>query len=308
MKSVAFSITRVNHLRRAAVRARTLLAERPDRRLVQSPSNGWFAYGYDANDLVRVVDTLRLKAGFAPHAYDSGGSISGVIWAVPADAPLDAPGEWARLEDTWLPRPPGAVPLMQAIEGDGSPWSYLSASILSREATEFGARWPGYVWTGQTILSKPPCQADDPDVADDERKPTGDTPVGQLDVAPRCSSRGSQPMPRGERPGRSSCTSVIPSVETGSTKPRTPIPLAATIARPGPRCCARARGGSSTDRCPSRVAGDQQRPTVSKFTANPGLRQGSGRRRSGSHGCGSCETPFGRSGETPPPHAARTAV
>ena len=32
---------------------------------------------------------------------------------------------------------------MQAIEGDGSPWSYLSASILSREAEEFGAMWHG---------------------------------------------------------------------------------------------------------------------------------------------------------------------
>ena len=58
--------------------------------------------------------------------------------------------------------PPGAVPLMQAIEGDGSPWSYLSASILSREAAEFGAIWHGCVWSDQTILSKPPRQADDP--------------------------------------------------------------------------------------------------------------------------------------------------
>ena len=45
---------------------------------------------------------------------------------------------------------------MQAIEGDGSPWSYLSASILSREAVEFGAVWHGCVWSDQTILSKPP--------------------------------------------------------------------------------------------------------------------------------------------------------
>ena len=173
MKSVSFSITRVNRLRRAAERARTLLAERPDPWLVQSPSKGLFAHGYDANDLIRVFDTLLLKAGFAPHAYEPGGSIRGVIWAVPTNAPLDAPGEWARVEDTWLPRPPGAVPLMQAIEGDGSPWSYLSASILSREAAEFGARWPGCVWSDQTILSRPPQQADDPD----EWKLRADAPV-----------------------------------------------------------------------------------------------------------------------------------
>ena len=65
MKSVSFSITRVNRLRRAAVRARTFLAERRDRWPVESPSNGWFAYA-DANDLISVFDTLWLKAGFAP--------------------------------------------------------------------------------------------------------------------------------------------------------------------------------------------------------------------------------------------------
>ena len=167
MKSVSFSITQVNRLRSAAVEARTLLAERPDPWPLR-----------DADDLIRVFDTLWLKARFALHAYDSGGSARGIIWAVPADAPLVAPGEWSRLEDTWLPQPPEAVPLMQTIEGDGSPWSYLSASILRREAAEFGARWPGLVWTDQTILSKPPRQTDDPDVSDDERKPTGDAPVG----------------------------------------------------------------------------------------------------------------------------------
>ena len=63
MKSVSFSITQVNRLRSAAVEARTLLAERPDPWPVR-----------DADDLIRVFDTRWLKAGFALHAYDSGGS------------------------------------------------------------------------------------------------------------------------------------------------------------------------------------------------------------------------------------------
>ena len=79
----------------------------------------------------------------------------------------------------------GAVPrsdevrfiLMQVIEGDGSPWSYLSASILCREAAEFGAVWHGCVWSDQTILSKPPRQAGSQDASDDALKPTGDAPV-----------------------------------------------------------------------------------------------------------------------------------
>ena len=136
-----------------------MVADDPDPPPMGSPSNGWFASAYDANDLVRVFDTLRLKAGFALHAYEyrEGSNGNGIIWAVPADAPLVAPDDCPRLEDTWLgpPQPPGAVPLMQAIEGDGSPWSYLSASILCREAAEFRAIWHGCVWSDQTILSKP---------------------------------------------------------------------------------------------------------------------------------------------------------
>ena len=97
-----------------------------------------------------------------------------------AQGGIRPPEECPRLEDTFLdpPRPPGAVPLMQAIEGDGSPWSYVSASILCREAAEFGARWHGCVWSDQTILSKPPRQAGDPGVPGDRRKLTGDEPIG----------------------------------------------------------------------------------------------------------------------------------
>ena len=173
MKSVSFSIRRVNRLRRAAERARSI----PD-----EPADGWFACAYDANDLIRAFDTLRLKPGFALHAYAyrAGGNGNGVIWAVPADAPLLAPGECPRLEDEWLhpPRPPRAIPLMQAIEGDGSPWSYLSASILRREAEEFGAVWHGCAWSDQTIISKPPRQTDGRELPDDELKLTGDAPAG----------------------------------------------------------------------------------------------------------------------------------
>lgn len=173
MKSISFSIRRVNRLRRAAEQARSV----PDQ-----PSDGWLVSAYDANKLIRVFDTLRLKAGFALHAYEyrEGGNGNGIIWAVPADALLLAPGECPKLEDEWLhpPRPPGAIPLMQAIEGDGSPWSYLSASILRREAEEFGAVWHGCVWSDQTIISKPPRQTDGQKMSDDAQKLTGDTPAG----------------------------------------------------------------------------------------------------------------------------------
>ena len=181
MKSVSFSIRRVNRLRRAAEKARQL-ASAPVRSAETDPFSGNWSASDGADDMLRVFDTLRLKAGFALRAftYRAGGNGNGIIWAVPADVPPVAVDDCPRLEDMRLqpPRPPGAVPLMQAIEGDGSPWSYLSASILSREAAEFGAVWHGCVWSDQTILSKPPRQADDPNAEDDARQLTGDAPVG----------------------------------------------------------------------------------------------------------------------------------
>ena len=182
MQSASFSIRRVNRLRWAAEQARRVPAEDPDLSPEERLSDGWSASPYDPHTLLRVFETLWLKAGFALHAYvfREGSNGNGIIWAVPADAPLVAPNECPRLEDTWLhpPRPPGAVPLMHAIEGDGSPWSYLSASILSREAAEFGALWHGCVWSDQTILSKPPRQADGQETSDDARTLTSDAPVG----------------------------------------------------------------------------------------------------------------------------------
>ena len=179
MKSTSFSIAWVNRLRRAAERARTPPDERPGLGLERSLSGRWFTSGCDLNGLVGVFATLRLREGFALHGYEfrSGGNGNGIIWAVPAGTPLLAPDDCPRLEDQLLspPKPPGAVPLMQVIEGDGSPWSYLSASILRREAAEFGARWHGCSWSDQTILSKPPREA----LGSYEWELTGDAPVGK---------------------------------------------------------------------------------------------------------------------------------
>lgn len=138
---------------------------------------GWFSSDDHANGLLTVFDALRLKPGFALHTYElrEGSDGNGIIWAVPVDAPVVPPQECSWVEENLqkqhcrsagsipgfrYPRPPNAIPLMQAIEGDGSPWSYLSASILCREAAEFGARWHGVVWSEQTILGEPPRQAE----------------------------------------------------------------------------------------------------------------------------------------------------
>ena len=176
MNPISFSITRVNRLREVAENAREIPMHDTD---PSGEGRAFSATDY-ANDLLGVFDTLSLKPEFALYAFayrDFYGG-NGRIWAVPADSVPVASDGRPRLEDERMQRPPGAVPLMHAIEGDGSPWSYLSASILSREAAEFGAWWHGCDWSVHTILSKPPQQADDPDVSDDDWQLTGEAPVG----------------------------------------------------------------------------------------------------------------------------------
>ena len=147
MKSISFSITRVNRLRRAAVRAREIPGEESYPRLGRCRSNDWFASAYDANDLISVFETLRLKPGFALHAYEfrQGPDGNGIIWAVPAGAPLVAPDECPRLEDTWLhpPRPPGAVPLMQAGRGR---WESLVLPVRIDPPPRGGGIWSPLAW------------------------------------------------------------------------------------------------------------------------------------------------------------------
>lgn len=175
-----FSIMRVSRLRRAAVKARELPFEEsdfwPEGYLAKWQQRIASTHAYD---LLRVFDTLWLKPGFELRVsvYRSGGNGNGEIWAVPTDnQPVDS-GEGSGSEEKRMDRSSEVVPLMQAIEGDGSPWSYVSASILSREAEEFGAMWHGCEWSDQKILSKPPRQRDNQDLVD-TRERTGEAPAG----------------------------------------------------------------------------------------------------------------------------------
>ena len=107
-------------------------------------------------NLLGVFTALRVKPGFVLRAYQfrSGGNGNGVVWAMPTDALLPEPSECPRLTDQFLepPKPPLALDdLMDAIEGDGTPWSYLSSSLFAREAQEVGAMWHGCHWSTHKI-------------------------------------------------------------------------------------------------------------------------------------------------------------
>lgn len=150
--SMIFPVGDINRLRRRAQLAAT-----------QPPSDtyGWTISAVDPMDILAVFTTLRIKPGFTLHAYEynEGGNGNGVVWAMPRGLPLPPPDDCPRIEEAFLspPKPERALDdVMQAIEGDGSPFSYMSASVLARELGEFGARWHGISWGRNRIVDRKP--------------------------------------------------------------------------------------------------------------------------------------------------------
>jgi hypothetical protein len=121
----SFPISELNALLTQAERARCI---RRDLR------EGWSSLSDVPRSLLNVFPRLRLKSGFTLRAYmfresDNG---NGFVYAVPTDAPVRGPEDCARDTQHFLhpPSAPEALPdVMDAIEGDGSPQSYLHASI-----------------------------------------------------------------------------------------------------------------------------------------------------------------------------------
>jgi hypothetical protein len=114
--------------------------------------------------LLAAFPSLRLKAGLTLRAYMCGSSIGGqgTVWALPSTHPFPDRGSLFDLKAPF-PRPPAALDdVMDAIEGDGSAWAYLSASLLARELAEFGAWWHGLRWGTHTILGRDPWAASPP--------------------------------------------------------------------------------------------------------------------------------------------------
>jgi hypothetical protein len=151
MHTTRFPITPIRKLRRDAERASGLPRHVPE---------GWSKSTVDPTHLLDCFPALRLKPGFRLCAYQfrEGGNGNGFIWGLPDGATFPAPDKCPRLEDTFLepPKPPDAVHVLDAIEGDGSPWSYMCASVFAREAAEFGSMWHGVSWGVAEILWRSP--------------------------------------------------------------------------------------------------------------------------------------------------------
>lgn len=163
MERTVFDFQRVDTLRKAAMNV-------ANSRISKSNApGGWSKVAVNPMDLLAVFEPLRIKEGYLLRAYQlrAGGDGNGVVWAMPADASFPEPEECNRQHNMvpvpgvviGAPRPPDALDdFMSVIEGDGSPWSYLCASLFRRETLELGARWHGVSWGARTILDGSPWE------------------------------------------------------------------------------------------------------------------------------------------------------
>lgn len=166
-----YGVEEVQQLRKDAGTAARLAGRYP---------NGWSKSTDDPARLLAAFPTLRLKKGLVLRAYvfREGGNGNGVIWAMPEQAAFPDPAELRRVEGGLrdLPRPQGATGIMQGIDGDGSPWSYLSASLLAREAQDFAAQQHGVGWGLHRFVGADPWAGRQTPAEDPMQGPTGKLP------------------------------------------------------------------------------------------------------------------------------------
>lgn len=159
-KSAIISVEKIQELRERAS-ALSLPVEGQDE------PHGWSRSRVEPNGLVDIFAPLRLRNGYVLRAYvfREEGNGNGVVWAMPEDAEFPASKDCPTLENHPLkaPKPRGSLDdPMEAIEGDGSPWSYLAASLLRRELREFGAMWHGCDWGTHFLLDDNPWKGGAP--------------------------------------------------------------------------------------------------------------------------------------------------
>ncbi len=156
LKTTTFPISRVNDLRLRARRASPATMAGPE---------GWSLSEADPMKIVEVFDSLHMKKGYTLWAcqYREHGNGNAEVWAIPDDGGRPSPNEsvgplWPAMHY----RAAATDNCMEVIEGDGTPWSYLCASLLGRELAEFGALWHGCSWEGHAILGEDPFHACSP--------------------------------------------------------------------------------------------------------------------------------------------------
>jgi hypothetical protein len=153
--TTTFSVDLVRQLRLRAARASRVTREGP---------RGWSKSGADPMKVLAPFGSLRLKQGLVlrGYAFRLGWHSDGVAWAMPETAPFPQPDQSDVADFRFLrPLQPSAalVDVMEGVEGDGSAWSYLSASLFAREIDEFGATGYRATWGTHAILGDDPLRS-----------------------------------------------------------------------------------------------------------------------------------------------------
>lgn len=148
-----FPVGQVNDWRERALRVAELRS---------TPPEGWSISTLDPMKVLATFKHLRMKPPYVLKAYQyfSSGNGNGMVWALPAECPLTPVSEIDEGSNGFSapPQPPGALPnFLEAIDGDRSPLSYLSASIAARELRELGAAWHGVSWGVCHVLDGNPA-------------------------------------------------------------------------------------------------------------------------------------------------------
>ena len=135
MTTTIFPLRDVRQLQKRAVKAREIALPAPE---------GWSKSSVNPMDVLAVFEPLWIRKGHILRAYQhrEANDGHGVVWAMPADADFPDPEKCPLTENVLCgpPKPSTALAdFMQAVKGDGSPWSYFCASLLGRELRELGA-------------------------------------------------------------------------------------------------------------------------------------------------------------------------
>lgn len=160
---VKFSAAGIKKLRRKAQQQAMVPERTPE---------GWSKSQVDPAKIVVLFKPLSVNRKYQLKAYqfkeDMNGN--GVVWAMPVGSTFPNPNALLQGGGTLFKSPKPGMALdnvMEAIEGDHSPKSYLLASMLKRELDEFGAIWHGARWSMHTVLDADPWQGPGPTDMDD---------------------------------------------------------------------------------------------------------------------------------------------
>lgn len=192
--TTTFTAKKITQLRQEASKAARLPDDVPE---------GWSKSAVDPMAVLAVFKPLRIKEGYVLRAYQfrEGGNGNGFVWAMPVDAEFPDPEECPRIQGMFLepPKPPLALDdIMDGIDGEGSPWSYMCASFFARAISEFGAMWHGCDWDTYHLLDDDPWKETETGREDDVKDPT-DSVVGKKWLQPRPSSWNPQVTQDGDR-------------------------------------------------------------------------------------------------------------